>query len=109
MLWFADGQVVARDLSNEPPNELPPAGLLVGLDSSEATTSRLVEIEAMLSRVDPTSTPIALWHLGDQPEHLPTRHGFDRYFGIPYSNDMQNQGRGDPPLPLVSFYHRIPF
>lgn len=44
---------------------------------------------------------IGKWHLGDQPEHLPTRHGFDRYFGIPYSNDMQSQGRGDPPLPLV--------
>ncbi len=29
------------------------------------------------------------WHLGDRPEYLPTRHGFDRWFGIPYSNDMQ--------------------
>ena len=28
------------------------------------------------------------WHLGDQPEHLPLKHGFDEYFGIPYSNDM---------------------
>jgi len=28
------------------------------------------------------------WHLGDQPEHLPLEHGFDEYFGIPYSNDM---------------------
>jgi arylsulfatase A-like enzyme len=44
---------------------------------------------------------VGKWHLGDQPEHLPTRHGFDQYYGIPYSNDMQSQGRGDPPLPLV--------
>lgn len=28
------------------------------------------------------------WHLGDQPEFLPTEQGFDVYFGIPYSNDM---------------------
>jgi arylsulfatase A len=28
------------------------------------------------------------WHLGHHPEFLPTRHGFDRYYGLPYSNDM---------------------
>lgn len=28
------------------------------------------------------------WHLGHRPEFLPTRHGFDEYYGIPYSNDM---------------------
>ena len=44
---------------------------------------------------------IGKWHLGDQPAHLPTRHGFDYYYGIPYSNDMQSRRRGDPPLPLV--------
>lgn len=44
---------------------------------------------------------IGKWHLGDQPEHLPTKHGFDYYYGIPYSNDMQQAKRGDPPLPLV--------
>lgn len=45
---------------------------------------------------------VGKWHLGDQPEHLPTKHGFDFYYGIPYSNDMQSKRRGDPPLPLVS-------
>ena len=48
-----------------------------------------------------TTACIGKWHLGDQPEHLPRRHGFDYYYGIPYSNDMQQAGRGDPPLPLV--------
>ncbi len=28
------------------------------------------------------------WHLGHQPEFMPTRQGFDEYFGLPYSNDM---------------------
>ena len=28
------------------------------------------------------------WHLGDQPQFLPTAQGFDAYYGIPYSNDM---------------------
>jgi len=49
------------------------------------------------------------WHLGDQPEFLPTKQGFDEYFGIPYSNDMwprhPRAGSGDiwnfPHLPIV--------
>ena len=41
------------------------------------------------------------WHLGDQRVFLPTRHGFDYYYGVPYSNDMESLNRGDPPLPVV--------
>ena len=41
---------------------------------------------------------IGKWHLGDQKPFLPTRQGFDRYFGIPYSNDMN---RKKAPLPLL--------
>jgi arylsulfatase A-like enzyme len=46
------------------------------------------------------------WHLGDQPEFLPTRQGFDEYFGIPYSHDIHpyhpRQDRFQfPPLPLL--------
>ena len=38
------------------------------------------------------------WHLGDHPDFLPPRQGFDEYLGIPYSNDMD---RKEVPLPLV--------
>ncbi len=38
---------------------------------------------------------VGKWHLGDQQEFLPTRHGFDHYFGIPYSNDMQRNSAVD--------------
>lgn len=47
------------------------------------------------------------WHLGSEPELLPTRQGFDEYFGIPYSNDMwpyhpwQGTVFNFPDLPLV--------
>ncbi len=46
------------------------------------------------------------WHLGHHPQFLPVHHGFDDYFGIPYSNDMWPQHpearKGTyPPLPLI--------
>jgi arylsulfatase A-like enzyme len=66
-----------------------------GLNPREVTIA-----EALKARGYATGC-IGKWHLGDQPPHLPTQHGFDSYYGIPYSNDMQSKGRGDPPLPLV--------
>ena len=54
---------------------------------------------------------IGKWHLGDQPEFLPTRQGFDWFYGIPYSDDMtasvglrvgdRFDGARWPPLPLL--------
>jgi arylsulfatase A len=37
---------------------------------------------------------IGKWHLGCQPDYLPTSRGFDQFYGLPYSNDMS-------PLPLM--------
>jgi arylsulfatase A len=44
------------------------------------------------------------WHLGHHPQFLPQRNGFDRYFGLPYSNDMWPKhptAKNFPPLPLI--------
>ncbi|MEJ2629544.1 MAG: sulfatase-like hydrolase/transferase, partial [bacterium] len=42
------------------------------------------------------------WHLGHQEKFLPTNHGFDEYFGLPYSNDMRPENDPlYPPLPLI--------
>jgi arylsulfatase A len=48
---------------------------------------------------------VGKWHLGHHPRFLPTRHGFDTYFGLPYSNDMwphhpEAKPGTFPPLPL---------
>ena len=51
------------------------------------------------------------WHLGDHERFLPLQHGFDEYFGIPYSNDMwprhPDAKNPFPPLPLLSGKERI--
>jgi arylsulfatase A-like enzyme len=46
---------------------------------------------------------IGKWHLGHLAEHLPTRHGFDEYYGLPYSNDMwpKHPTAKFPDLPLI--------
>ncbi len=44
---------------------------------------------------------IGKWHLGDQPDFLPTRQGFDYYYGLPYSNDMGHRPESKNPLPLM--------
>ena len=70
----------------------------VGLNPEEITIARLLKDEGY------ATMHIGKWHCGDQPEFLPTRHGFDHYYGIPFSNDMGRQaGRRNnyPPLPLL--------
>lgn len=72
-------------------------GQAQGLNPKEVTIAR------QLKRVGYDTKIIGKWHCGDQPEFLPTNHGFDEYFGIPYSNDMGRQvnHRDHPPLPLM--------
>ena len=67
-----------------------------GLHPEETTVARLLGDSGYETKC------IGKWHLGDQPEFLPTRHGFDSYFGIPYSEDMKHTVReGWPLLPLM--------
>ena len=67
-----------------------------GLHPDETT------IAEVLKSVGYATACIGKWHLGDQPELLPTRQGFDTYFGIPYSDDMTGRdGQSWPPLPLM--------
>lgn len=72
-------------------------GQAVGLHPAEIT------IASLLRQQGYATACIGKWHCGDQPEFLPTRHGFDRYFGIPFSNDMGIQPTPPdcPPLPLL--------
>ncbi len=69
-----------------------------GLSAKEHTVASLLKERGYATMC------IGKWHLGDQPEFLPTRRGFDHYLGLPYSNDMGNCGERDdrrPWLPLL--------
>ena len=67
-----------------------------GLNPSEVTIAEILKGQGYATAC------LGKWHLGDQPEFLPTRHGFDYYFGIPYSEDMVPAHTPSwPPLPLL--------
>ncbi len=54
---------------------------------------------------------IGKWHLGDQPEFLPTNQGFDYYYGLPYSNDMgtiEDGAKSNPGAKLPNTKNRRP-
>ena len=69
-----------------------------GLNPNEMTIAEVLKARGYATGI------VGKWHLGDQPEFLPTRQGFDSYFGIPFSNDMGEKDRPTkqyPPLPLL--------
>jgi arylsulfatase A len=62
-----------------------------------------VTIAEMLKPLGYATSIIGKWHLGHLPDYLPTRRGFDEYYGLPYSNDMwpKHPTAKFPPLPLI--------
>jgi len=55
----------------------------IGLNPDETTIAEVLKAKGYATAC------IGKWHLGDQRKFLPLNHGFDHYFGLPYSNDMQ--------------------
>ena len=72
-------------------------GSAIGINKDEHTVAELLKAQGYATMC------IGKWHLGDQPEFFPTRHGFDHYFGLPYSNDMMRKAKdsGKNVVPLV--------
>lgn len=54
----------------------------VGLNPKETTLAEMLKNKGYATAI------FGKWHLGDAEEFMPTKQGFDEYFGIPYSNDM---------------------
>jgi len=69
-----------------------------GINSNEVTLAEILKARGYATAI------YGKWHLGDAPQFLPTRHGFDEWFGLPYSNDMwpfhPTSGTNYPQLPL---------
>ncbi len=69
-----------------------------GIADEETTLGELFQSQGY------KTAAIGKWHLGHHDRFLPTRHGFDVYLGLPYSNDMWPHHPDKvkyPPLPLI--------
>ncbi|NLE37117.1 MAG: sulfatase [Pirellulaceae bacterium] len=56
-----------------------------GLPPGEITVAEMLKTAGYVTGM------VGKWHLGHHPEFLPTRQGFDTFYGLPYSNDMHNK------------------
>ena len=85
---------------------------VIGLADGEETIASLLKKRGYSTGI------FGKWHLGHHREFLPLQHGFDEYFGLPYSNDMwpvgfdgkpalQGQKTTYPPLPLIDGNEKV--
>ena len=75
-----------------------------GIPADEITIAEALKLKGYVTGC------IGKWHLGHLPPYLPTSNGFDSYFGIPYSNDMDRvadapKGRAAFLEPLVKYWN----
>ena len=61
-------------------------------DSANGLKQEEVTIAEVLKDQGYSTGAVGKWHLGHIPKYLPINQGFDSYYGIPYSNDMVNNG-----------------
>jgi arylsulfatase A-like enzyme len=87
----------------------------IGLADSEVTLAEICKQKGYATAC------FGKWHLGHHPKFLPLQHGFDEFFGLPYSNDMwplhpnfahlpadsARRKQGYPPLPLIEGDHIV--
>ena len=64
-------------------------------DSRLGLPSREITIAEALKEAGYATGIVGKWHLGHLEPFLPTNHGFDSYYGIPYSNDMDRVAGGE--------------
>ena len=81
---------VRSGMTSEPPTRVLFPYSKNGLPESEITLAE------QLKKAGYATAAIGKWHLGHKEQYLPTNNGFDYYYGIPYSNDM------DVTIPMTS-------
>ncbi len=71
------------DMLQNPAPDGSPKYDTIGIRDEELTLGELLKAAGYRTAC------VGKWHLGHKPSFMPTRHGFDEYFGILYSNDMR--------------------
>ncbi|MGK0432766.1 MAG: arylsulfatase A, partial [Planctomycetota bacterium] len=87
----------------------------LGPNAKHGLHEREMTLAEVCKQKDYATACFGKWHLGHHPKFLPTSHGFDEFYGLPYSNDMwplhpayahlptaaERRKRGYPDLPLI--------